>query len=1720
MNPISEIFKFLQSKNVENFPKTEEEFARRMAADSKLSQNVYGYLSKQNVENFPSDYNVFMDKLGFKKKVDTIQNSSVSASAGGPIPNPAENTAAGAITQPEWTNYPNMVAGNFNEILATIPKFIGAVDESLWNNLLGQDGYESPATRLGHKISKEVGVEALPNLVPEEKLNSIPGQVAQGIGQVGSMLMTGGGSAAPNAFAKAPTLWQVSKNLIKSPATIQGAAQSALPEYDAAKAAGLPEDEQFGVLAKNLLVGATENLALQRYMGRLNNITGGTPFKKMLATAGAMTAGGLEEATQEGIQNTLTNQIAKGSYDPDRDPFWNLAQSMAVGGIIGFILPGIGAAMRTAPPVVRSKIQDKVDELKQLNKDPETLELTPEKQQIIDKAMSGDMITNEEADILLDRTTPNAPEGDLGASNNTTIDAKSAENAQENSQFMKREQNDNIEQPVDQKSGSIVPRFSELADAKIDQAVLPIKDELLKAGKITTAENGNVTAVKQNSGESSQLYQDLKEITGDSNVALNEYLKIKQDGGDFKNKFGDWENSIMKEYGRAGNEYSIRTRKSAPQGQNKNAFAWTRDENGKLIISFNQNKVSRQSDFQQVKKSFEKEQVKGKEYKELYDKNINKLRDLKLHLIHMALIEKSKGEITEQDKINSLKEIGRLNGINLAKDYYGEPMIFMHGGAEGITRFKKPGDEGYQKSDKYTGSAGLYFSRRPKFALKYAQSEDGSAPGKGKDIYYTMLRTKNPYYVTDPRAQADYKIPDSKTLTTRDVEELKKKGYDSVIWDRENGAKHEVIVFEPDQVEIIGSYKNGLKNKTENSLSLQSHETRAEQPTNIDEERYNPKNSNQTQKTESTEVGKRVKFSWLGDDSMTGTFVGYDEASGSYDIKGDDGTIYPVKKESISPENSVDLTKKIDELGIGGKKPTPKNKPKNGPITTAQVFPVLSVIKGLGKAWDAFNRAQKLTFGRTFQRLEDWAAKKVQKGVQHNNAMMRMASQSLRNIIGGLPYTQDQIVDKRQFLGNKNFGHLRAKEMAKSMYGLIDSDIDALARVHSVLDSDKFKNTALAGMTYAHLNDKEKALFDDIRKANDFIHEWSHNNKLISDEVYDENKGKYIARLYEKHEFIPDDVEREYQKSRADLGMFKKRGSTDEDLLQDPVYATAKRMAQIMQTQAIFDYADQVNNAGLGKTADGPGLVQLGKPGDPPYYGSLTGKFVPSYVAEDFKGYFFMNKFTQDAFNLFRKYDRNVIRQFLKKSVTVFNPVVQLGNFMANVSFAFNAGVDPVSFIGNIPKAIKEIREKGPIYQQAVKEGLIKTDLLTSDMTPLKPSTKGPLGFFGRIAEAINEKTKIGDAISWLDQKAQDVYSGTDDVSKLSAYLTLKDTYGRSDKDATEAVYEGFQNYATVGKAFDFASKTPVIGNPFIKFKADLGRIIKNASTRRPLTTAAYLGFLYAAANMWFNDDDEDIQNIRANRAFIPKILGIPLVWQIPGIGEVNVARFAAPYYVYDKGANDNMIAESTDWLPYQWSPSPNDDSFLAGVSTTDPLIGPYIQIAADRDFRGKSIWDPEATKYSGDVATPEERTQNAINYLVRSQIPLFGRAQDMVAAYNGEPDTYGRTRDVKQAILNNIIKVQEFGEEQAKQTITDEVNFIKSNIDGLTREIAQLTSIYKRNVQDIQMNTNMTQEQKQKQIKKEYDLLLERRATKLEKQAQLMRDIQDPVKLMQKLLK
>ena len=261
--------------------------------------------------------------------------------------------------------------GSFNkavvEGVAALPKSVGILAKKL-DDLTGAQSKkieDYPTYQAGQWLEDkalQLGITATDPTQNEFYTSQVP----SALGSVASILLTGmgglEGQAAKELAVNAPktVLGQAGKAaaFAKNPATVSGGLQMAVPEYEAAKEKGLSDDEAFTVFLKNYAVGQTEALPLASAFSKINKLAGG----KLIDVLKAGGTQGLEEATQEVIQNYFTNQIAQGSYDPERDPMMGLLDAAKTGFFVGFILPGLGAALKNASHEDRAKVNSFINQ--------------------------------------------------------------------------------------------------------------------------------------------------------------------------------------------------------------------------------------------------------------------------------------------------------------------------------------------------------------------------------------------------------------------------------------------------------------------------------------------------------------------------------------------------------------------------------------------------------------------------------------------------------------------------------------------------------------------------------------------------------------------------------------------------------------------------------------------------------------------------------------------------------------------------------------------------------------------------------------------------------------------------------------------------------------------------------------------------------------------------------------------------------------------------------------------------------------------------------------------------------------------------------------------------------------------------------------------------------------------------------------------------------------
>jgi hypothetical protein len=268
----------------------------------------------------------------------------------------------------------NMV-GNFNKAVvstaASIPKTIAImakpIDDFFGTGEKGKKTEDYATYKAGQWLEDKALEWGITATDPDRDQGFWQGAVPNALGSVAAIVLTGGAgeggeigvgaTALTGKQAVIKGLKETGKALTSAPG-MTGSTAMAVPEFEAARRAGMDENEALKVFAKNYFVGATEILPIQNALTRINKLSGG----KLSETLVAGLKGGAEEAIQETVQQTITNHIAQGSYDPKRDLFQDVLKSAGAGFFVGFVLPGIGKAMQNMTPDQKAETRSILNE--------------------------------------------------------------------------------------------------------------------------------------------------------------------------------------------------------------------------------------------------------------------------------------------------------------------------------------------------------------------------------------------------------------------------------------------------------------------------------------------------------------------------------------------------------------------------------------------------------------------------------------------------------------------------------------------------------------------------------------------------------------------------------------------------------------------------------------------------------------------------------------------------------------------------------------------------------------------------------------------------------------------------------------------------------------------------------------------------------------------------------------------------------------------------------------------------------------------------------------------------------------------------------------------------------------------------------------------------------------------------------------------------------------
>lgn len=699
----------------------------------------------------------------------------------------------------------------------------------------------------------------------------------------------------------------------------------------------------------------------------------------------------------------------------------------------------------------------------------------------------------------------------------------------------------------------------------------------------------------------------------------------------------------------------------------------------------------------------------------------------------------------------------------------------------------------------------------------------------------------------------------------------------------------------------------------------------------------------------------------------------------------------------------------------------------------------------------------------TTRAIQRGAQNIVEKGLSSNNKAAYIPARALQTVFGGSSWDDDLLSAVGQMKGGSaiagNMKDTIDAQVKKMMGGKIDD-----ASRKAIVEALDPAIAAQRGVS-VKLTPEQATATQYLRRVLDAGHDKARALGVIDEVAYESNKGSYLPRLRNEYEF-PDDMKQYMQRNgfKMDDSLAKARkdiAKTGADnIVNDPVYLVGKQIDFLNRFEAIQDFGKYLNTRpDILSITPKTGFVQLG---EGKLYGDLANKYVRRDVYESIMGFGFQNEHLANLYKMGNAWERNAVRRGRKKLMTVYNPVVQLGNATYNYVRALQAGVDPVTLSATATKALKE-GTSGTDFLMLKKAGVLGTDIGTAEIGKTAK----------RIATGQENKglrKTIAGALGVMDDKVVSVYQGADDYAKVAFYKAIK-SKGFSEQEALKRTRDYFQNYDLVGKSWDISAKVPVFGKAFGRFTGDFIRTTTNTFRDHPLTAVGLIAGWkmfgdYMSEQSGEAPEDKATREGRMGAGKIP-FTDISTEIQTP-FGAVDVRRFLGPSVL--NSPEGGTIGKSLEGL----SPFPNpiettDDGKRVNASAagSDPLIGPLVQMGMDRDFRGKSISDPEGTDATIDELSGEEKLKNRLKFINRSYSPeLVNSGKDVVDAFKGREDYYGRERTPGQAVAKALgVRTEKYDAERAqKQRDTDAYFNDKKSQDAVVAKLPkEYQEAYKR---------------------------------------------------------
>lgn len=279
-------------------------------------------------------------------------------------------------------------------------------------------------------------------------------------------------------------------------------------------------------------------------------------------------------------------------------------------------------------------------------------------------------------------------------------------------------------------------------------------------------------------------------------------------------------------------------------------------------------------------------------------------------------------------------------------------------------------------------------------------------------------------------------------------------------------------------------------------------------------------------------------------------------------------------------------------------------------------------------------------------------------------------------------------------------------------------------------------------------------------------------------------------------------------------------------------------------------------------------------------YGELSGRYVSRDVYEQITH---MREIKHPAWSMYLK-----ALALWKEGKTVWNPISHGNNTFSNFIGAHMAGVDMWNARA-YRDAWRELRRKeGPIYNEALANGLLSMDFVSAELAEILPSD----GEFDDVQAA--QRSMIGKVFdyamrytgtAWYREKMRDLYQFEDQIFRFLIYREAR-LRGQSEVESANYAEQYVFNYSDLPRTARIIRDSPV-GLPFFSWSYKAVPMVARSFLVAPHRVAPIIGLLWGANFLAYSlmGGDADEEDERAKLPDYMKgatSLGTPKAVRVP----------------------------------------------------------------------------------------------------------------------------------------------------------------------------------------------------------------------------------------------